>query len=448
MPFRLSYLFPRVLSCLVLGVAAMVAVADDAPVATGPTIDQLKQQIAAHQYPQAWDTAQALRADNEGEPTYDLLFGIAAYENRHYYEAQYALERVVYAEPENMYARFVLAKTYQQLGDTGSAQREFKLVQASNPPADVAHEVDHYLSGKDHKVLKSSFIGYVEANVGHDNNINRGSSMDVVTLPWFYFTPPQPVIAAGRQQSDMYDSFIANLQYFQPLKDDLGIIGKFRASEKNYFSGSQFDETIYDLSASINQKLGDHLLKLTVFGQNYRLDGASRTNTVGGDGTWQYQVLKNTSVSAGLGASQLRYPGGNGLLDVDQQSVHGAVSQHIGNQYHTIGIIKTDESAVYNDGDYNARDSLIVYYDLNWYLSMRNSLQLRILRENIDHGAQDPVWLVNRTDNLRDVYIAWQWRYDNHILWNTRVGASRNDSNLDVYEYSRAYIETGIRYAF
>ena len=464
---RPTVLFPTLLSSVLLLAAAALHADDTTPV-DAATVDTIKAQLANHQAAEAYRTAEALRAAQEGDPAFDLWYGIAALQSSHIYEARYALERVVYAEPENMFARFQLAKAYQQLGDAASAEREFKLVQASNPPADVAREIDNYLNGKQGKTLKSSVTGSAELAYGHDSNINSGTHEQFVNGQYSYITPA-PINASAREQADLFDAFYGKLQYFQPVTENFGIATKAGVIHKNNFSSDEFDETIYNFDVSLNQKIGNNLVKLSGSGQNYQLNSHTRSNMVGGDLTWEYQPFKNTLVAAGAARNEITYPEGNGLMNVQQDSQHFSVTQHIWTQYHTIGYIKSRELAdnriTYNptwskwdSNAYNARNSDILYYDLNWYMTLRNSLQLRLLWEYTDHGARDPIWQANREDKLRSLNLAWLCRLNNSLAVDTRLGyttsssygpgANTNPSQFAIYGFSRTYIQTGIKYSF
>lgn len=76
-------------------------------------------------------------------------------------------------------ARLALGKAYYQLGDEHSALRQFNAVKISEPPAYIMREVNHYLARMGQS-QNGTFNGYVEAGVGHDNNVNSATSSNAI----------------------------------------------------------------------------------------------------------------------------------------------------------------------------------------------------------------------------------------------------------------------------
>lgn len=381
-------------------------------------------------------------AAEEGDPEFDYPYGKTAYLAGNYHEAMFALERVVYAQPENMQARYLLAKTYNAMGNHEAAQREFKIVQANNPPTDIAEDVNRHLSGLQAANKKSSMIGQVEAFVGHDDNINRATGDSFIGAPFF-----SPIAPTARQQSDMYRQVGGHVQYFQPLSEGYGVVFKGGVSDKDFFSSDDFDETILNGGATLNKKYEGDTLRLGVNLQSYQLSGSTYTVNRAIEGSWYHETGEGHGVSAGLNYNESDYPS-NGLFNVDQYAAHAAVHRRYGNQYHVLTFMTTDERADESAGDYNARDTLYLFYDFNLYINARNAIQSRLLYSETERDAQDPAFVLNRDDDFLGLTLTWQWRYDQQLMVVTRLGISDNDSDISTYEYERRYLETGVRYTF
>lgn len=61
----------------------------------------LRKEMSSGNTATAWTHAQRMRTDWEATPEFDYLYGLLAYEQGQYNEAQFALERVVLNEPAN-----------------------------------------------------------------------------------------------------------------------------------------------------------------------------------------------------------------------------------------------------------------------------------------------------------------------------------------------------------
>ena len=96
-------------------------------------------------------TADALALANqmlplrEGEPAFDLEYGVAAVDTGIVSEGIFALERVIMNQLSNLYARLELARAYFAAGEDDRAKAEFDRVLATNPPQDVRDNVRPYL---------------------------------------------------------------------------------------------------------------------------------------------------------------------------------------------------------------------------------------------------------------------------------------------------------------
>ena len=76
---------------------------------------KLEKSINAKQFQQAFQQASAMQSQNEGDPRFDFLYGLAALETGNYNEAVFALERVKFSTPNVIRPRLELARAYLKL---------------------------------------------------------------------------------------------------------------------------------------------------------------------------------------------------------------------------------------------------------------------------------------------------------------------------------------------
>src|SRR5687768_7354492 len=113
------------------------------PAAAAP-LDDLRRQVEASQFEQAWATAQA-NPQLIGDVHFDFLYGVAAINTGRVAEGLLALERHLAAVPANDRARLELARGYFLLGDYPRARAEFDFVLRYNPPAGVRNNIAGFL---------------------------------------------------------------------------------------------------------------------------------------------------------------------------------------------------------------------------------------------------------------------------------------------------------------
>src|SRR5690625_5111302 len=91
-------------------------------------LSQAQQLIAQGKAREAYVLLEPLEDELAGQPSFDLLFGIAAVDSGQPSRAVFALERVLSLEPNHPRARAEIAKAYLALGETDTARQEFLTV--------------------------------------------------------------------------------------------------------------------------------------------------------------------------------------------------------------------------------------------------------------------------------------------------------------------------------
>ena len=432
---------------LALAIAAspVAFAADDSQMKT------LNHQMSSGNKQAAWKQAQAMRPQWESDPDFDYLYGLLAYDQGHYNEAQFSLERVTLAEPGNVRARLALAKAYYQLGDEHSAMRQFQSVKQSAPPAHIMREVNHYLTQMG-EGQSGTLNGFVEGGIGHDSNVSAISGdgtidnplfdpLDVTSDPYILLDPN------SRQQSDMYDYMHAGLDYYQPMDTDTGFEARGRYSSRNNFSSDRYDSNIYRGSLGIVQIVGKDQLRATITAQDYRLSDSDYQSYYSLSGDWTRYNFGGWNVSAAVFLNQLSYED-DPLRDVYQYMGNLAIQRQIGRLSHSLGLILGDESAEHSQGDHNARSFQGLYYDTSYDLTGGHLLFSRAYYQQGEQKDEDPFFLQERDDTYHQLSVGWNWQLNKPLRLRTELIYDHNDSDVDYYSYERTRLQTGLRYSF
>lgn len=397
-------------------------------------------KAAAYQY------AVQIRPQMESDVSFDYLYGALALSQKKYSEAQFALERVVVAQPNNMQARLALAKTYELLGDVQNAHKQYEIVKSSNPPAYVMRDINQSLEKMTSSgANEATWNSFVEVMGGYDNNVNSSTDSSTVNLAVFGATPLDP---SSRQQYSNFVEATVGTDYFKPLDDVNGIELRGRLKDRSNFNAHNFDGDSYRGSASATHRVGDDLYRGTMTVQSNQYDGSNFQQYYSASVDWSRQINAGMDYFAGLFINRLHYPDDN-TLDVNQYILHGGVQKQQNDFVHTVGAMLGDEDALHSSvGEHNAKNFGSVYYDVRYDVNYSNELHGRIYVQDSRYKAAEPVLDGTRHDVTQQFILGWKYQVTKPFSWLTETGYNRNDSDVGYYTYDRSYVKTGFRYAF
>lgn len=166
----------------------------NAPVvaASAEQLGAAKQAVAqASAAKQAGDIERAYRILNDqldvlgGDPEYDYALGISALDAGYYSQASFALQRVLFAQPNFAGARLDLARAQIALGDFEAAREELDRVEASEPPMRVSQVVNVLRTQIDNQRVAEAGLGLrgrIALLGGYDSNANAATSDSQIVL--------------------------------------------------------------------------------------------------------------------------------------------------------------------------------------------------------------------------------------------------------------------------
>jgi predicted Zn-dependent protease len=183
---------------IALGVLfALAAHADD--------LSEAKRLLEAGQAAAAFEILQPLEATT---PEADYLLGIAALDNGKTGIALFAFQRVLAQQPNHIFARAELGRTFLRLGEVQDAKTEFERVRELDAPREVIERIDRYEAAlTSHRQPRLAYGGYAEGKFGFDSNYTSATSDQSVAIPAFgnllftlndLFTEDGSVVSGGR----------------------------------------------------------------------------------------------------------------------------------------------------------------------------------------------------------------------------------------------------------
>jgi tetratricopeptide (TPR) repeat protein len=370
-----------------------------------------------------------------GQSLYDYLYGVAALDAGHPRAAITALERVVANDPRSTQARLELGRAWYEAGDRAAAERQFLAALAQNPPPGARHTAEAYLRAiNPPAAAPGGWSGGYEFGAGYDSNANASTSdtsfLGVTLDP------------ANVEQSS---SFLTAAGWF-------GHAGKVSSSRvettgrigHRWNPDAEFvDQTIASLGMALRFGEGPTVFRLGLGGSYGLLDGEAHHWNASTDFSLSHRFGDGWRTTGLLRAGQLRYEESDfpGLSVLDMDQLLAAFSlQRAGTAGH-IGVTVfggTEDERETGSPFGNDR------FGFQFYGGSRTAsghdIGVHVAWQDIDFDdtpgfflgldRSDTAWSAAITAEIRDWPTAGM-----HLV--PRIGWSRNESNIALYDYDR-----------
>lgn len=397
---------------------------------------------------QAYALASELLPQWEGEPAFDLQYGIAAVDSGFFSEGIFALERVTMNEPSNDYARLELARAYFAAQEDERARVEFERVLAANPPDEVRENIRPYLdtiSARESR-RRAVWRGSIDYRTGYDSNINASTDDDLAIrldlLP--------NVLNAPEPKEDSFGTASGVLSYSKPLSatSDLSFSGNLSHREN---SSGDLPQTVAGFSAGYSKRRNSNTYNIALQGNRFFLENSPYRDMAGLSLSWRHQASPQTSLTIFGQASDLNYdssPVRDSLLVISGVSV-----QHLfAAKYRpslTLGVTAGFEDA--NDDSTAAlgnteRDMVGASLALGLSFSPNFQMTTSIRAQRSEYAEELFFPAVLREDLSLNTNIAFSWRVADNWLVGLDATVTDNDSTAEFPSYQREQISLSARY--
>lgn len=422
----------RVLVLVFFSTVAMAA----APVA------ELEQLVADEQYERAYALASELESQQAGNPRFDFLYGMAAYHTGHLDRAVLAFERVVLVEPANLRARLELARAQFDTGDYAGARRGFERVLAANPPPIVQARIRGFIEAIDRreKALGTQTQASLTLWAGHDTNINSATSAEEVNVLGLPFR----LADDSREIESGYAELQGGWTLSHPINKREAYFATANLQHRANFETHDFDLTALTLGGGFAAGDQNSRWRFPMQVQGLYLAGdLTRVLTTGG-ADWTTVINSQTDFTVFGQVGMSKYP---------DAAARDATITLIGTGLnYRVSDSGTILSAAASLGRENA--------DVNWHgrdiatlrlaayqpLSARQSVNASLMAQHATHHDEMVLFGETREDSLLDLRVEWTYRLAPNWALLASASASRNDSNLVLYDYDRQQVQVGIRY--
>ena len=267
-------------------------------------LKHLQELFNAYKRGQSYSYALQYKAEMEGDPYFDYMYGVSAIDTGHASEGTFALERVLLLAPDDQVARLELARGYFILQEYALSRITFEEVLETNPPVQVKSTAEAYLDQI--RVSESRYRpthnGFLAFTLGNDSNVNAG--VDENTPAPFGFI----LSADTLTQDDNFSTLAGAWGYAHPVSPgwilESNLSGDFRKNQDL----DQFDSATATLQMGITHLQAASKYRAELITQQFNLDGDKYRTLNGINFSWQYTLSEQSSINTSLQYAQLDYP--------------------------------------------------------------------------------------------------------------------------------------------
>ena len=393
---------------------------------------------------EAYVFAKKWQDDYEGDPVFDLYFGLAAMEVGHFAEAILAFDRILIMNPRHYRARLEMGRGYFLLADYIQARKQFDYVLASLPPETVRRRIQFYLDAitarEKSQDTATSLALFTRA--GYSSNINSATTDDFTDD--ILGIKNLEISKDNQAKESRFSEVEARWSVTKPITTKRA---QFLTASYKHLANQQTDEFNTDtasLGVGYIFRSGISQYRVPLTYQIIALD----------DEMLRYSVSLGIDANRPIGArldwvnfgvvSMQRYKSAS-ERDTNLLML-GTGFSYTGKNlpmrlFGSVLIAEEHERDVAVNGRTYGGLRLSGEYLLNTRstLFLNNTIQLSTYH---DSGFFED----NREDWLYDTVLGWRWRYSKNIAMTSEINYTDNDSNTVLYDYHRSKFQVGFQY--
>jgi tetratricopeptide (TPR) repeat protein len=413
-------------------------------------LEALAVLIKRQQYPQAFELADRLAFQYEGDATFDFQYGLSAVETRHYDEALFAFERLVIGAPEQSRYRAELARTHFYLHNLIRAKIEFEKVLKQNPPEAVQKNVTRFLEKiKDlQHAVQPRFMFAMDMAGGFDSNINSATdelALDLIVEDVLF--QDVPLNDDARETSSGYWSTLLNFGYLSPLTKtssyDVRLI---------YSNRTNSETDLYNLDTAMAEVgfgffTGRIRWRMAGRYQYVQLNSEEFLNNASVILQSQYVLRRGARYGLTMNLGQSSYPD-NKNGDLTQQSYNFSYTSAPKKHSWMFALILGADNASENVNEYNAKSYQGFTYQSTYLWGQRGSRYWLFNLISSEYDAINPANAELRKDTAITLGVGLRFAFNSSFSVRNDYSFNYTDSTIVANTYKRAKVEFGLTYSF
>jgi hypothetical protein len=424
--------------------------------------EEAKRLIAGMNVKQAYMLLIAEQDKLIGNVEYDYLLGVAALDSGKIDESIIAFERVLAIQPRNAGAQLDLARAYYTAGSLDLAEGTFRKLRALSPPAAAMDAIDKYLAAIEARRIaaRRQLAMWTETTLGYDTNLT-GVPNDFTSAVQQAFNLAG-VLPTGNslKRKAPYLGAAIGADFLFPLSASWnGYLGG-DVRGRGYRKEAPFNSGTADTRAGAIWERGIHQVRLNsgynAFWQKGDAPGDPKPTNDRRAATasteYRLSLTGSTQLTLGLTGVQTRFVTNN---TEDFNSSVGSLSMlnawsMKGSPITQLTLFRSNDRAVRKlaDGVTDKSKQLtglrvFVQFSANDRLSFFQSIGAT---DRVDKfGFARATTVEFGKDVLGDVTLGVNWRFRQGCGMRAQWFASRNRSNIAIYEFTRQEASSTIR---
>jgi hypothetical protein len=400
-----------------------------------------------------------------GNLEFDYLLGVAALDSGRPSEAIIAFERVLAMNPMHAGAMMDLGRAYFTAGSLDLAESAFKQLQVSNPPEAAKMAIERYLKAiaerRSAGVRRSAAWG--EVSLGYDTNIT-GVPNDFTRAVQSAFNIPgvEPTGNSIKRKAPYVAAAVGG-DLLQPLGGNwTGHLGA-EARGRAFRNEGDFNSTIAEVRTGASWAQGQQAWRFGASFNRFDQEGqapgdpkpTNDRNTAQVTADYRFAVNEKSEFFAGLVGSKVKFPK-NDTEDFKSAGINGGwAGQFDGRGKPALQITGyfSDDKAERKLADGVTDKSKRVggvrgtyQYALSDSLALFNSLGYGERRDRSKFARATEIEIGR--DKLADVTFGVSWKFQPRCAMRAQWFASKNESNIAIYDYTRNEVSSNIRCDF
>jgi tetratricopeptide (TPR) repeat protein len=421
---------------------------------SGSVVQQLQMLHSKSGAAAAYDYGRTQLEEWEGDAEFDYHYGMAAVDAGYLSRGIFALERVLYQQPNNRAAELEIARAYYMLEHYPLARQYFLSVLNKNPPADVAERINSYLAliNQAESQTEATWTAYAELVGGYDNNANFATGDGNIFVPLLNLTGEFETA-----QSAWFNDTLLGAGYYHPLDKKTTLFGRIDYSDHNVIISHEFDSTATTLQAGAFHKLNKDLtLSGQFIHQLYRVDNKGYRNMNGVAGNAVKNLSAYSSVQLGLSYLDFTYRD----LD-DRNTKEYNINAGYNRQVNWFGqsllqarvMLGTDDPDNRGADHANAASQTekdFWGFTLAYKLPLNNTMQITSTFSYLgtEYALDNIAFKETREDDMFTLGVSFDWRWVKNWRLNLSAGYQEQSSNIEINDFDRLFAQVGVRYDY
>jgi tetratricopeptide (TPR) repeat protein len=387
--------------------------------------------------------------DQLGNPAFDFYFGIAAIDSGRAGEGVLALERYLVNFPGNNQAKLELARGYFILGEYTRAREEFREVLNTGPPPGVQANIERYLDAI--RSRESAYLttagAFIEFGLGYDSNINGGVSNANVSLPNFGLVT---VAAGGVKIGSAFAQLAGGVNVVHPVAPGVAVFGSVAGDARAHDVHTEFDQGNFGISAGASLLRDRDLYRATLSFSTFEVDYSRFRDVAGLTGEWIHQLDELQSFNGFVQYAALDYAGTNDTRDSRLHGIGAGYRRAFIGPWRPLVTLSGSYSQENNqrNRDELGRDIWSVRAVVSVTPAPKWAANLGANFQYSDYAAQDPFFATTRRDKYYGLDASVSYALTRSLSLRGELLASRNNSNIALFEYQREVAAVRLRYDF